>query len=317
MKETKYCPYCRADITPRHESCIKCGKPIPKIPVVEEVAIEADEVSDGPQELTVKQSEPITTKEAAKRSFKELWVSLVVVVAVTAVYGLMYAFRDKSVAAAAINAKTTPDLSMLHLKGPVKSVVVKRKKKDEAEWWVEATYTFDEQGRLTSYPGWPEPYTISYATAEGGVVTLDGGAFVKRDAQGRITALEVEDKDWGFRCVEWDYTADNVSEVVDGYYTTTHVVARTNGGLPRIVDSEQTCRGMTDNWKWEYTYTDFDDYGNYIKATYSETHDVDYGDIFADMQREDDTPVEEPEPERVEEMREITYYDDGTAAITN
>lgn len=307
MKEIKYCPYCKADITPRHKFCVKCGKPVPEIPVVEEVATASQNVSVEPREVAAMQAEPVVL-EPVKKSAKELWVSLIIVLAVTAAYGLMYAFRDKSMAAAAIDAKTTPDLSMLHLKGPVKSVVVKQRQKGETEWMEEATYTFDEQGRLTSYPGWPEPYTISYATAEDGVITLDGGAFVKRDAQGRITALEVEDEGWGFRYVEWDYTADDVSEGVDGYYTTTHVVARTNGGLPRIVEKEQSGRGMTDNWKLEYTYTEFDDYGNYIKATYSERHDVDFGVIF-DEEAEDGDSVKESEATEREQMREITYYD--------
>ena len=263
MKEIKYCPYCRADIAAGQKSCAACGRQIPK----------------------------------AKKS--NILTAIVIVVAVAAAYGLMYTFRDKSVAAASVVAKETPDLSMLYLKGPVKSVLVQRKVKDSDEWMDVATYKFDEQGRLTSYPWWPEYFKISYDDYEDGMITAEDGNPVMRDLQGRITSLSAGESEYT-NFINWDYENDEVSEAVDGYYTTTRVVAKTNGGLPMTVEVESSGRGMTDYYTRKYTYTDFDDYGNYIEASYSEESKTDYGN-------------EEWEPAlsstEMEERRVITYYE--------
>lgn len=242
------------------------------------------------------ESKPVSTTKTSPSSSQQKGKIIIGFAILAIVIGvLMYVFRDTG-KSETIAADTTPDLAMLYLQGPVKSVVVLRKSTNEEEWMESATYEFDEQGRLTSYPGWPEPYIISYENSENGMVITEGGYPVERDAEGRIISLSV---DFGNTFgLEWDYEKDQVSECVDGYYTTTHVVSKNNEGLPLTIEMEQSGRGMTEYCTRNFTYTQYDDYGNYVEATYTEENRTYFGEFDTE-----DTSTSEGTEKRV-----ITYY---------
>ena len=273
-------------------------KPVEE-PKTEEEPKPEPEAKPEEEPMPEEESKPVSPTKTSPSSSQQKGKIIVGVAIFAIVIGvLMYIFRNTN-ESAIVNAETTPDLAMLYLQGPVKSVIVLRKNTKEKFWEETATYEFDEQGRLTSYPGWPEPYIISYENSENGMVITEGGYPVERDEQGRIISLSVHCPDFDNTFgLEWKYDADEVSEYVDHYDKITHVVSKTKEGLPLIVEKEQAGKGMTEYWTWNFTYTQYDDYGNYVEATYTEENRTYFGEFDTE-----DTSTSEGTEKRV-----ITYY---------
>ena len=97
MKEKRYCPYCRADITAEQKFCGNCGKKIPEVPiatVVEEhpqLIPSSDEASG--QEYVQQPTNPIVPSPE-KKSNNTLVFSLVAVILILLV-GLMTVMSRK------------------------------------------------------------------------------------------------------------------------------------------------------------------------------------------------------------------------------
>ncbi|MBO7069091.1 MAG: YARHG domain-containing protein [Bacteroidaceae bacterium] len=258
-----------------------------------------------PEPTPIVEPEPAPPSPVQSKQKSKIIVAVLAAVIVFALIlgGLIYAFWDKdgeteSTETENVAVITTPDLSMQYLQGPVESVTVLRKSNSDRKWVEVARYDFDEQGRLTSHPGWPENYIISYKNSKNGMVTNEGGYEVERDAQGRITALQAEQ---GFGTpfgISWNYDKDEITETLPGYVNEKRVLEKNEEGLPITMKGSYTGRGTDEEWEREYEYTEFDDLNNYTKACYSEVV----------KERNGYTGKVKTHSAKWEEKRVITYY---------
>lgn len=196
----------------------------------------------------------------------------------------------------------TPDLTLYALKGNVKTAVTKGTLR-EADGELQSL-AFDEQGRLTRI----DDYSISYAKVEGGKVTKAGGNNVKRDKQGRITAVDCADGCSGQMGRHYKYTKNGYECDYDygecsGLYV--EKVTTDDDGLP--VKAEGASYDESGEWEvtYTYTYTKFDEKGNWTERK------VKWNDKYTEYdETEDGTPNNTVKEDggTVTQARTITYH---------
>lgn len=156
----------------------------------------------------------------------------------------------------------TPDLAIFNLKGNVKTVKVTGVYNDNKRTLMEINY--DEQGRLTRL----DEYKIAYDKVESGKVTNKKGNKVKRDKNGRITAIDCADGCSGEQGYHFEYGKNKMSYTIDygecsGMYTE-EIITGQDG-----METSATCTVNDEYMSWtlnqNYTDTKLDRYGNWIE----------------------------------------------------
>lgn len=201
------------------------------------------------------------------------------------------------------NKLSTPDLTLFGTKGNVKAAKIIGLYHDNKQTSMQLGY--DDQGRLTRI----DTYNISYEKVESGKVTNKKGNKVKRDKDGRITAIDCADGCSEQQGYHFQYGKNKISYTFDsgectGLYGEEFILD--NEGM----EKSATCTSNDEymNWTLEqnYTYTKFDQYGNWTERTVKWTSTVEEYDDFGD--EEQNNKVEKTNGSFTQ-TRNIEYYE--------
>lgn len=200
----------------------------------------------------------------------------------------------------------TPDLSLFNLQGPVEKITDVK-----GELFIAS---FDKQGRIISigYPNWDIKLSISYDSSESGKVKESGGHKVKRDKDGRVLSITAGSgcgDDPGFY---FNYAKEQISgyQYCFGYCTGEEyhdVVAVDEQGRITKEKSEWCDIGISGETNTTYTYTKFDEWGNWTERSYKQKT------VVTEVVYDEETGEEREEVDRSSESgvetRVITYYE--------